>query len=624
MAWRLWVLVAWLWPAAWVWSAPLELVAGVEHVSATARMAHCADADNALSFEAIRQRDFTPRKDFRSLGYNTAAHWFRFELNRSADAPRQWVLAIGRPYLEEVDVWVSRPDGGFHHHALGKYRSGDGQALAISPFAVVVDLDGPVTVFVRVHSTNPIIVTADLWQPKAFAESERRGTLYLGLNFGILLIAAVLYAVLGGWLRDGVMATYAGYVVSLALMIHGDILGLFAADAPWMDDVLTRMGWLGSSVFLVLMWDRLLALKTDHPRVHRLFMFTILLDLALLPFALMPSMVNGAVLMAVKAANILNSANFFISMALVLWGWWHSRRTVLLLYFVAFLIPAAGTLLNTAASQGGVPLNMLTVNIAHLAPLVHVFVMSAGLALRLRQVQQDKAAAQQEVAVATRRAEEQRRFVAMLSHEFRNPLAAIDRSAQMIQIKVPDLPPVEAQRLAGIRGNAATLSGFVDNFLMTEALDHGGLALAREPHAIRSLLEAAVRMQGDGAAERVRLAVTPEDAVFPLDDTMIGVAVGNLLGNALRYSPPDTPVTVNAELEGANLRIRVADRGPGLGEDDLAKLGTPYFRASTSLGMKGSGLGYHFTRRIVEAHGGVLSARSPGGAGLEVEMSLPG
>ena len=65
------------------------------------------------------------------------------------------------------------------------------------------------------------------------------------------------------------------------------------------------------------------------------------------------------------------------------------------------------------------------------------------------------------------------------------------------------------------------------------------------------------------------------------------------------------------------------DQGPGISADELEKLGTPYFRASSSLGKKGSGLGYHFTRRIVEAHGGTLTARPAPSAGLEVEIFLP-
>jgi signal transduction histidine kinase len=131
-------------------------------------------------------------------------------------------------------------------------------------------------------------------------------------------------------------------------------------------------------------------------------------------------------------------------------------------------------------------------------------------------------------------------------------------------------------------------------------------------------------MEQQDAAARARIHVREcPDGAFEADPTLIGVAIGNLLTNALRYSPPDSAVTVDTTLIDAGLRIRVADQGPGLTPDELDKLGAPYFRGAAALGKKGSGLGYHFTRRIVEAHGGTLTARSPAGTGLEVEVFLP-
>ncbi|HEL7888369.1 sensor histidine kinase [Stenotrophomonas maltophilia] len=263
-----------------------------------------------------------------------------------------------------------------------------------------------------------------------------------------------------------------------------------------------------------------------------------------------------------------------------------------------------------------------TANFYQIAPLVHVLVMSYGLALRLRQLQYDKAAAEQKVTVATRRSEEQRQLVAMLSHEFGNPLAAIDRAAQMIQIKTPGLASSEVQRLAQIRSNAAALSGFVDHFLMTEAPDHGALAVSPVSWSIRGLPEDAVQRQGEVASGHLRLGEC-SDGDFSLDPTLVGVAVGNLLANALRYSPPQSKVELAATLDDAGLCIRVAYQGPGMSQGELDRLGTPYFRGTASLGKKGDGLGYHFTRRIVEAHGGRLTARSSIGSGLEVEIFLP-
>lgn len=603
----------------------LSLTADTPRVSLEGRLEHFVDRGAALSFDDARQQAFTSLPDFRSLGYGTDAHWFRVELGRAADAPPRWILSIGMPELEEVDVWVPLPQGGFRHHALGYHRPYDDRPLQTRLFAVPFDVSEHTTVYFRVHTHNAILIMAELWQPGAFVANETEVNFYRGAYFGILLIAVLLYAILGARLRDVTMAAYAGYVAAQTLFhlgTNGYLPVLLSANAAWLTDALPRIGWLGGAISIVLMWDRLLDLHRHFPRVHRLYQFTILLNLCLLPFALMPFLVTEALLYVVKLANYLNSLNFFISMALLAIFWWRERRVELVLYFVAFVIPALGTLVNTAANQGFLSQNAITSNLYQIAPLVHVLVMSFGLALRLRQLQQDKAAAEQAAAVAAQRAEEQRRFVAMLSHEFRNPLAAIDRATQMVQLKLPALPPSEAQRLTQIRGNVATLSGFVDNFLMTEALDHGGLALTREVCALRPLLEECVRQLGEMATGRVNLRVSPEDAVFSLDPTLIGVAIGNLLGNALRYSPEGSPVELAAHLESGVLHLTVSDAGPGLSAEELERLGSPYFRAASSLGKKGSGLGYHFARRIVEAHGGSLTAESPVGGGLVVGVRV--
>ncbi|MQP74508.1 hypothetical protein CQ393_01180 [Stenotrophomonas sp. MYb238] len=620
------------WPVSAMAQEPaLRLSADVPRLSLAGRLEHFADATGTLPFEAVSRPEFA-RSRFvrlpgaRSLGYDTDAHWFRVQLTPTADAPPRWVLVIGTPELEEVDVWVEKRGGGFAHHAMGYHRPYENRPLRTRQFALPVEVFGGMHVYIRVRTTNAINVQADIWQVEAFTADETRSNFYRGMYFGILLIAAVLYAILGARLRDVVMSAYAAYVASQILFnlgTNGYLPVLLSAHAEWFTDALPRIGWLGGAASIVLMWDRLLDLKRNYPRVHHLFLATLALNLALLPFALLPFLVGEWLLWVVKLANALNSLNFFISMGLLLRSWRSSRRGELLVYFVAFVIPALGTTINTTANWGLLSQNAVTTNFYQIAPLAHVLVMSYGLALRLRQLQYDKAAAEQEAALATRRSEEQRRFVAMLSHEFGNPLAAIDRAAQMIQIKMPGLASPEAQRLAQIRGNAATLSGFVEHFLMTEALDHGALEVSPVPWSVRGLLEEAIERQEETAIGRLRLGECP-DGDFMLDPTLVGVAIGNLLANALRYSPPQSPVELAATLDGAGLRIRVSDRGPGMGQDELDKLGTPYFRGTASLGKKGSGLGYHFTRRIVEAHGGRLTAHSNIGSGLEVEIFLQG
>lgn len=620
-----WLLTLLLLLAGAASASTVHLGSDTPRLSLEGRLAHFSDTTRALPFEDIRRQAFVRLPDFRSLGYDRHAHWFRVELDPAPGSPARWVLSIGSPELEEVDVWVEREDGGFVHHAMGYHRPYENRPLRTRLFAMPMDVFPGMQIYFRVRTANAISVHADLWQVDAFTAHETRSNFCRGMYFGILLIAVALHAILGMRLRDVVMAAYAGYIASQMLFnlgTNGYLPVLLTLHAEWFTDALPRIGWLGGAASIVLMWDRLLDLKQTHPCIHRLYLFTIVLNLALLPFALVPAWVGPWLLVVVKLANALNSLNFLISLILLLRFWRRSRRDELMVYFVAFIIPAVGATINTATNMGMLPHNAVTSNFYQAASLVHVLVMSYGLALRLRQLQYDKTAAQQEAAIATRRSEEQRRFVAMLSHEFGNPLAAIDRAAQVMQIKLPGLQPPEARRLAQIRGNAAMLSGFVDNFLMTEALDHGGLALSAQPCVLREMLERTIQIQGDSARERIVLRACPDDAVFSLDATLIGVAVGNLLANALRYSPAHSPVEIGAWVDEDGLRIRIADHGPGMNGEELEKLGTPYFRASTSLGQKGSGLGYHFTRRIVQAHGGRLTARSMGD-GMTVEIFLP-
>lgn len=607
-------------------AATFVLTENVEHASLEGSLEHFADTARALSFEDIQRQRFTLMAEFRSQGYDTSTHWYRVKLRREATAPPHWILAIGIPELEEVDVWVKKPNGNFTQFALGYHRPYSARPLQTRLFSVPVDIAVATTVYLRVLTNNAINVSADLWQPKAFFAHETRSNFFRGAYFGVLFIAVVLYATLGLWSSDIVLAAYAGYVASQALFhlgTNGYLPIMFASDAPWLTDVLPRLGWVGGAVSILLMWDRLLELKQEYPRIHLLFLSTAYLFVAMLPFATMPFLVTVPVLIAVKVANALISLNFAISMILLILTWRRAHRPELMLYFVAFVIPAVGTLVNNGMNLGVLPQNTLTSNLYQISTLIHVLVMSFGLGLRQRQILHDKAAAEHGVIVAAQRAEEQRRFVAMLSHEFRNPLAAIDRSAQMIQIKTPELPIEESERLEQIRGNTATLSRLVDNFLFTEALDHGALALARESCLILTILEDVVIMLGMNSAERIQLSVVPAEVKYFLDPTMIEMAIANLADNALKYSPQDTAVEISVTTEEAGLCIRVADRGPGMIPDELANIGKPYFRTGSSLGKKGSGLGYYFSKRIVEAHKGCMQAYSRNGGGLMVMIQLP-
>lgn len=604
-------------------SLPLQLTSGTRHASLSGHLALHVDAQGTLPFDSVQQAEFVPLKEFRSAGYTPDTHWYRFTLVRGSDAQRDWVLAMGAPYLNDVRVWIELANGQFREYQLGDHVAYEKRPLQTRMFALRLDLPDtkPVEVYIRVHSITAINFSAEVWQHDDFIADETRINFYHGIYFGVLGIIILLFMLLGAWLRDVGMLAYAGYVASLFLLylgINGYTAVVFAPASPWIIDAVVGMGIIGGLAVFNFMWVQLLNLKRHFPRIRYLYLSISIACLFLLFFSA-SSYYRVIAQLVLQVGIILTISNMVLLMIL----WRRQRIIEQLLYLYAFIALFLGLFTQVIMVLGWLPQNLLTTNAYQVSSLVNVLVMSFGLAMRIRKIQRDEARAKQEVAVSNQRADEQRSFVAMLSHEFRNPLAAIDRAAQMVQLKLPAIPPAEAARMTNIRASVGMLSSLIDNFLMSEALDHQALALSIEDSSIRPLLESVVQTLGETVCERVMLTVTPPEANYLLDQTLMGMAVGNLLGNALRYSPRDEKVELSAIANDEGLTIRVMDYGDGLSTEELAKLGMPYYRASSSVGKKGSGLGYHFSRKIVEAHGGSILAYSPIQKGLEIVIWLP-
>jgi signal transduction histidine kinase len=126
-------------------------------------------------------------------------------------------------------------------------------------------------------------------------------------------------------------------------------------------------------------------------------------------------------------------------------------------------------------------------------------------------------------------------------------------------------------------------------------------------------------------AERLRLEAEP-DVLVEVDPELVGRAVDNLVRNALKYSPGRSEVWLSVRSEGDSAVLEVRDEGMGLREEDIAQLFKKYGRLVPQKAgtMEGIGLGLYLTRLLVEAHGGTISAASPGlGKGATFTIRLP-
>ena len=221
-------------------------------------------------------------------------------------------------------------------------------------------------------------------------------------------------------------------------------------------------------------------------------------------------------------------------------------------------------------------------------------------------------------------------LLANVSHELRTPLARIRVALEL----AAEGDAERARRyLAEIGTDLAELTTLLEDVLTTARLDlaagrDGGTALPlrRERVDPRELFaRAAERFRAAHPGRELEVVVAGELPTLTADPALLRRVLDNLLDNAGKYSEEGTLVTLRARAEGPGLVVEVEDRGIGLEEGDLARLFTPFFRSdrSRARGTGGVGLGLAVAKRVVEAHGGRILARSVPGQGTTIAFTVP-
>jgi signal transduction histidine kinase len=189
-----------------------------------------------------------------------------------------------------------------------------------------------------------------------------------------------------------------------------------------------------------------------------------------------------------------------------------------------------------------------------------------------------------------------------------------------------DVSPDERRRYLGIIDTQGKrLQALLDDFLHVQRIEEGQLPLAHERLDLRTILREQVDLYSAGHAEQPLKLRLPAGALYVEGDPgRLAQVIGNLLSNALKYSPAGRPIDVVGEQRGDVVRVSVRDRGQGIPPDQQDGIFTKFFRGGAAdTGIPGSGLGLAFARAVVEAHGGRISFRSTPGAGSTFWFELP-
>jgi signal transduction histidine kinase len=632
------------------------------------------DPTGALSIDDIAsgrpELAFKPIPSMLTEGYRTGAVWVRFSLSTSAPAER-WLLQVERPLLEQVALYA--PDGAGHlvsspASVVAGDETGPRAYTTLFPLPVPA---GESQFFIRFQSMTSITTALNVWQAEGYERYRRSDHWIMGLvlgAIGAMLLANLLFSYL---LRDSLYLLYAGVLLVSSLMTifhlgYADEILRFLAPAQ----IQRSWGVIVCLYSLVMVWfmGRLFEFRRHSIWAWRAIQAIVVLNGVATLFALAGRYSDVALLVS----RLQQFSYIFIAM-FVLYLLAVRRQFQYLLSTLAFsgVITVSLVMQSQYAGTNLLGVDSSLARFMAVGTLVHLVLLSAAVAQRARQAERrlseekDRAialsrSAEQQLALkvsertaalaesnASLEAEVERRqgleaklqqsldavndalaqqrdFVAVVSHEFRAPLAVIAAAADNLSLLGGEAASRIAPRVLRIRQTVQRMSLLIENALTGDRLGAGQpAATAIERLALAPLLRTACSGLDDDGAARVRIVSDGDgEAEVSGERRLVEIAVLNLVQNALKYSAAGSPVTVRLSADRGLARIDVVDRGAGVAPDDRELIFMRYYRAAGQL-VAGSGLGLYIARAIARQHGGDLVLASSGPDGSTFSLSLP-
>ncbi|HAY86016.1 MAG TPA: sensor histidine kinase, partial [Chloroflexi bacterium] len=208
----------------------------------------------------------------------------------------------------------------------------------------------------------------------------------------------------------------------------------------------------------------------------------------------------------------------------------------------------------------------------------------------------------------------------LLDHELKNPLTAIMAGLANLtsdhQQPTIDSVQTQVQRLGRLVADLRKLSD-----LETRTIELSNVSL---PNLLKDVFELS---RDRVKSERVITLTTPQ-APWPLPDIsadhdLLFLAIHNVIDNAIKFTSQGDTIEIRASEDGSNVRIEIADTGPGIPSDEIDQVWVELFRGKGARGIQGSGLGLSLVQAIIRRHGGTVAIRSQLGKGTVITISLP-
>ncbi|MGE0803731.1 MAG: 7TM-DISM domain-containing protein [Lautropia sp.] len=547
-----------------------------------------------------------------NAGFTADAIWLRFEVNQPADAASWW-LEIDNALLEDIRLVQRDAGGDWRIQRAGRAIPHSDWPLDTRSPVFRLDLPpGPHVFMLRVATRNSLSTSLSLWNVERYYAHARNEALLWGFYFGLYALVILIQFLFWYWTREalsGWYVLYAGLNCLAMMMTMGylqNALDLSGNLAVMLPSLMICASIYAGTKFTVVVLD----LDRFMPRLNRF----LLRGAATAAVATSLLVLIGAVSTGTLAAQVVSIVWILIltgaTIALLRRHGAVAERFLLAAFGVFFV----GILIRYLRNLGWLQPGPLTDHSVQVASVLHMITMCVFIVYRYNALQTAL-----QVEQAARR--EQRDFVALVSHEFRTPLAIIDTSVRQLAAHLDAPFERSRKRCVNIQAAVRRMTDLMDRYLTVERLAHAERTMQTRPCDLQALLEG---LAAEGPEGRLRLRVRDLPADFIGDPDMLRVAMRNLISNADRHARPDTPVELSAfGLRDGSVSLRVTNEGDAIAADELPLLFQKYYRGRAGRGKPGAGLGLYLVQQIVNAHGGRIVVRSASGL-TSFRIWLPG
>lgn len=576
------------------------------------------DDTQILGIDEIVAKEFAPFNSLLKRSLRPKVRWIRISIDKSATPDSSAVLAVGPHYLAEVALY-ERHKGEWHRRIVGDRYPAEQVGCPFGQYCFSIQpdqLEGS-DLYLRVATTNGYYLTTKLLDRLALNQENTDQALSAGLECGVLM-ALIVFSVILFFSGGGTVAAYFFVTQVVALLLTLSVLGVYAQyltpATAWVDNLLFNLLYVARLFFSIQLSLQFLQnfakpawyVKLSHvASVVLLGQFCWLLFQPVSLYALAFNFTFVVFwpiiwLIALCQTDIRPALHRVLMLCVA---------TMMFLMLWADMLPALGL---TQVDRMLVPGNFggLLVSI-----FMSILVASEIRIRRLnnQNIATELARTQARSVSEHQQVKERGMMVDMLTHELKNPLAAMRMAAGSLKVSLLQLPPSETseanERISSMIQAIQSMNTVIERCVQVDSLDQKKLAFRPEELDVEEILQDAIRESTEPS--RIKLHIDATSLVVKTDSSLFSVVVANLLDNALKYSEPESPVTMTASLNDAGVFTLVVENEVGsAGTPDPASVFSRYYRGEHAHTSPGTGLGLYLVKSICDILGGTITAQS--------------